>query len=140
MRAAGGRGRFRRCRMAAVRPTTTGMTILETDTALNAAVRGEVIRPGDSSYDDARAVYNARHDRRPALVVRAAGVADAIAAVNHARDRGLQLAVRGGGHSIAGFSTCDGGLVLDLGPMRGIRVDPAARTVRAEGGCTWADL
>jgi FAD/FMN-containing dehydrogenase len=116
------------------------MTILETDTALHAAVRGEIVRPGDPGYDEARAVYNARHDRRPALIVRAAGVADAIAAVNHARERGLPLAVRGGGHSIAGFSTCDGGLVLDLGPMRGIRVDPATRTVRAEGGCTWADL
>jgi FAD/FMN-containing dehydrogenase len=116
------------------------MTILEADTALDTAVRGEIVRPGDPGYDEARAVYNARHDRRPALVVRAAGVADVIAAVNHARERGVPLAVRGGGHSIAGFSTCDGGLVLDLGPMRGIRVNPAARTVRAEAGCTWADL
>ena len=108
--------------------------------ALDTHLRGEVFRPGDPGYDQARAVYNAQHDRRPALVVRAAGVADVIAAVADARDRGLPLAVRGGGHSIAGFSTCDDGLVLDLGPMRGIRVDPVTRTVRAEAGCTWADV
>ena len=118
------------------------MTTLATDPAatLAADLRGDVIRPDDPGYDEARAVYNAQHDRRPGLVVRATGVADVIAAVHHAREHDLPLAVRGGGHSIPGFSTCDGGLVLDLGPMRGIRVDPENRTVRAEGGCTWADL
>ncbi len=81
--------------------------------------------PGDPGYDSARAVYNAQHDRHPAMVVRAADVADVIAAVRHARDHDLLLAVRGGGHSIAGFSTCDRGMVLDLGALRGIRIDPA---------------
>jgi FAD/FMN-containing dehydrogenase len=108
--------------------------------ALRAAVRGRVIVPGDDDYDQARRAYNAVHDRRPALVVRAAGVADVVTAVNVARDHSLLLAVRGGGHSVAGFSTCDDGLVVDLGAMRGIRVDPERSTVRAEGGCTWADL
>jgi FAD/FMN-containing dehydrogenase len=108
--------------------------------ALAAAVRGEVITPDDQAYDHARRVYNAEHDRRPALVVRAGGVADVIAAVNHARAHGLALAVRGGGHSIAGFSSCDDGLVLDLGGLRGVRVDPVEQRVRAEAGCTWADL
>src|SRR5688500_14488658 len=100
MQAAGGCRPVRRCRTPAARPTTTRMTIVEADIALDAAVRGEVVRPGDPGYDEARAVYNARHDRRPALVVRGAGVADVIAAVNHARERVLPLAVRGGGHSI----------------------------------------
>lgn len=108
--------------------------------ALTAALHGQLVGPGDRDYDEARAVYNAQHDRHPALVVRAAGVADVLAAVHHARDRDLPLAVRGGGHSIPGFSTCDDGLVLDLAPMRGIRVDPHRRTARAEGGCTWAEV
>src|ERR671913_1710885 len=108
--------------------------------ALKASLRGELIRPSDENYDEARKVYNAMHDRRPALIVRAAGAADAIAAVRFAGEHDLLLAVRGGGHSIPGFGTCDGGLVLDLRRMRGIRVDPERHTVRAEGGCTWADL
>jgi FAD/FMN-containing dehydrogenase len=107
---------------------------------LRQRLRGEVVRADDAGYDEARRVYNALHDRRPALVVRAAGVADVMAAVRFATAHGLALAVRGGGHSVAGFGTCDGGLVIDLGRMRGIRVDPARRTARAEGGCTWADL
>jgi hypothetical protein len=107
---------------------------------LKANLRGELIRTGDENYDEARKVYNAMHDRRPALIVCAAGVADVIAAVRFAGEHDLLLAVRGGGHSIPGFGTCDGGLVLDLRRMRGIRVDPERRVVRAEGGCTWADL
>jgi FAD/FMN-containing dehydrogenase len=107
---------------------------------LKAGLRGELVRPGDENYDEARKVYNAMHDRRPALIVRAAGAADAIAAVRFAGEHDLLLAVRGGGHSIPGFGTCNDGLVLDLGRMRGMRVDPERRTVRAEGGCTWGDL
>ena len=104
-----------------------------------AGLHGEIVLPDDPGYDTRARVYNAQHDRRPAMVVRAADVADVTAAVNHARTRSL-LAVRGGGHSLAGFSTCDDGLVLDLGGLRGIRVDPDARTARAEAGCTWADF
>ncbi len=104
------------------------------------SLRGDLVQPGDAEYDQARAVYNAMHDRRPAMVARAAGVADVMAAVSFARDNGLLLAVRGGGHSVPGFGTCDGGLVIDLGRMKGIRVDPERCTVRAEGGCTWGDF
>jgi FAD/FMN-containing dehydrogenase len=113
--------------------------ILDT-TELRTQVRGGIVRPEDTGYDEARRVYNAMHDRRPALIVRAAGVADVLATVRFAAGRGLALAVRGGSHSVPGFGTCDGGLVLDLGRLRGIRVDPERRTVRAEGGCTWGDL
>jgi hypothetical protein len=103
-------------------------------------IRGALIQPQDDGYDEARRVYNAMHDRRPSLIVQAAGVADVIAAVNFARENDLVLAVRGGGHSVPGFGTCDDGLVLDLGRMNGMRVDPVGRTVRAEGGCTLGDL
>ena len=105
-----------------------------------AGLRGDTVYPGDPDYDTVRAVYNAQHDRHPAMVVRAGGVADVIAAVRHARAHDLPLAVRGGGHSIAGFCVCDDGMVLDLRRLRGIRVDPTTRTARADAGCTWADL
>lgn len=108
--------------------------------ALGAQLRGALVRPGDDAYDEARTVYNAMHDRRPALIVRARDAADVIASVTFARTHDLLLAVRGGGHSVPGFGTCDDGLVLDLGPMKGIRVDPEHETVRAQGGCTWGDL
>jgi FAD/FMN-containing dehydrogenase len=107
---------------------------------LIAAVRGEVIQPNDAGYDDARRVYNAMIDKRPALIVRARDVADVIAAVNFAREQQLLLAVRGGGHNGPGLGSCDGGVVLDLGPMRGVWVDPATRTARVEGGATLGDL
>ncbi len=108
--------------------------------AFETRLRGRLIEPRDDGYDEARKVYNAMHDRRPGLIVQAAGVADVMAAVDFARAHDLLLAVRGGGHSVPGFGTCDEGLVLDLGQMKGIRVDPERRTVRAEGGCTWGDL
>ena len=108
-------------------------------TELRGWVRGDVIAPGDERYDEARKVYNGMIDRRPAVVVRCAGVADVIAAVKAARAEGLNIAVRGGGHSVPGFGTADDALVVDLVRMKGIRVDPAARTARAEGGCTWGD-
>jgi len=103
-------------------------------------LRGTAIRPGDQDYDSARSIWNGAHDRNPALIVRCAGVADVMRTVDFARSEGLPLAVRGGGHSIPGFSTVDDGIVLDLSPMKGVRVDPDARTVAAEGGCAWADL
>jgi FAD/FMN-containing dehydrogenase len=112
---------------------TTDMTRLE-------GVRGPVIVPADLAYDEARKVYNGMIDRRPAAVIRCADVADVIAAVGFARDEGLDLSVRGGGHSVPGFGTNDAGIVCDLSGMRGTRVDPARRTTRAEGGCTWGDL
>jgi len=103
-------------------------------------LRGTAIRPGDQDYDSARSIWNAAHHRNPALIVRCAGVADVMRTVDFARSEGLPLAVRGGGHSIPGFSTVDGGIVLDLSPMKGVRVDPEARTVAAEAGCLWSDL
>src|SRR5438093_1711240 len=107
---------------------------------LRTQVRGDVIATDDEAYEEARHVYNAMIDRRPAMIVRAANVGDVIAAVNLARENGLDLAVRGGGHSVPGFGTCDGGVVIDLSRMRGIRVDPASATARAEGGATWGDF
>ncbi len=108
--------------------------------ALRARVRGTVIEPDQAGYEQARRIYNAVHDRRPAMIVQATCAADVMAAVTFAREQELQLAVRGGAHSIAGFSTCDGGLVIDLAPMKGIRVDPARRRARAEPGVTWGDF
>ena len=93
---------------------------------------GEVIRPGEPKYDAARAVWNGMIDRRPALVVRPTGAADVIAAVRFAREQDLPIAVRGGGHSIPGFSTCDDGIVIDLSRMRGVTVDPERRTAYAQ--------
>jgi FAD/FMN-containing dehydrogenase len=107
---------------------------------LRGKVRGSVIAPDDEGYDEARRVYNGMIDRRPAAVVRAANAGDVIAAVNFARENSLDLAVRGGAHSVPGFGTSDGGLVVDLSEMRGVRVDPAARRARAEGGATWGDF
>src|SRR5712691_1744755 len=99
---------------------------------LRGQLRGQLIVPDDEGYDEARRVYNAMIDRRPAAVVRAANAGDVIAAVNFARENSLDLAVRGGSHSVPGFGTCDGGLVIDLSGMRGVRVDPVARRARAE--------
>jgi FAD/FMN-containing dehydrogenase len=103
-------------------------------------VRGAVIQPGDAGYDDARRVWNGLIDRRPALIVRPTGTADVIEAVNFARDEGLLLSIRGGGHNVAGNAVNDGGLVIDLAAMRGVHVDPATRRVRVQGGATLADM
>jgi FAD/FMN-containing dehydrogenase len=107
---------------------------------LVAAVRGEVITPDDDRYEEARHVYNGMIDRRPAVIVRAANAGDVMAAVALARENDLDLAVRGGGHSVPGFGTCDGGVVIDFAGMRGVRVDPRNSTARADGGATWADF
>jgi len=109
-------------------------------TELKGTVRGEVVFPHDAEYENARKVYNAMIDKRPAVVVRCTGVADVIAAVKAAHAEGLAVAVRGGGHSVPGFGTADDAVVVDLTRMRGIRTDPDAKTVRAEGGCTWGDF
>jgi FAD/FMN-containing dehydrogenase len=107
---------------------------------LRESVRGEVITTADPAYDEARTVHNGMISRYPEVVLRAGQVADVIAGVNFARDRGLALAVRGGGHSAPGFGTCDGGMVIDLSPMRTVYVDPATATARADGGATWGDF
>lgn len=104
------------------------------------ALRGHLIQPGDGEYDAARKVWNGMIDRYPALIVRCASVEDVVAAVNFAREQRLPLAVRGGGHNVAGHGTCDDGLVIDLSPMKQIEVDPVARLARAGGGVTWAEL
>ena len=105
-----------------------------------AGLRGQLLRPSDDGYDAARTLWNAMIDKRPALIARCAGTADVIRSVGFARDQRLLVAVRGGGHNVAGNSVCDGGLMIDLSPMKGIRVDPVRRTARAEAGCTWRDL
>ncbi|MBA3823185.1 MAG: FAD-binding oxidoreductase [Ktedonobacterales bacterium] len=105
-----------------------------------ARLRGELLRPGQDGYEAARHIYNGMIDRHPALIARCVDVADVMAAVNFAREQALTLAVRGGGHSGPGMSMCDDGLVIDLSNMKGIHVDPAARTARVEGGCVWGDV
>ena len=107
---------------------------------LRESIRGEVIAMADAGYDAARAVWNGMIDKRPALIVRCSGVADVIAAVDFARSQDLEIAVRGGGHSLPGFSTTDGGIVIDLSPMKGIRVDPDTQRVVAQAGATWREL
>ena len=103
-------------------------------------VRGEIFAPEDPAYDEARRVYNAMIDRRPRVIVRCAGVDDVVAAVNFARDSGVSIAVRGGSHSVPGFGTADGAVVIDLVRMQGVDVDPAQKTARAEGGATWGEF
>ena len=108
--------------------------------ALRGALRGTFCLPGDPAFETARTVWNAMIDRRPALIVRAAGAADVIRTVNLAREHKLLLSVRGGGHNIAGSAVCEGGLMLDLTPMKSVHVDPAGRTVSVEPGATLGDL
>ncbi len=112
----------------------------EVVSAFRSQLRGELLQPGDKSYDEARKVYNGMIDRRPALIVQCVDTADVIAAVNFGREHGLPIAVRGGGHNGPGFGSVDDGLVIDLRRMRGIRVDPASKTVRVEGGAVWGDV
>jgi FAD/FMN-containing dehydrogenase len=107
---------------------------------LQASFRGELIRPGAAGYDEHRKVWNGSIDRRPGLIARCTGVTDVRAAVRVARERNLLVAVRGGGHSFPGLSVCDDGMLIDLGPMKGIRVDPGAGTVRAQAGVLLGEL
>jgi hypothetical protein len=106
---------------------------------LATSIRGDVLRPGDPGYGE-KPVFNAMHQRRPALIVRCTGTADVVDAVRFARQHNLLLAVRGGGHSVAGHSSCDNGVVIDLTRMRGVDVDPESRTARVQGGALWADV
>ena len=107
--------------------------------ALTATIRGNVLWPGQPGYSD-HPIYNAMHRRQPALLIRCSGTADVVDAVQFARNHGLLVAVRGGGHSVAGHSSCDGGVVIDLTRMRGVDVDPDARVVRVQGGALWGDV
>src|SRR5947199_7368860 len=109
-------------------------------TELETSFRGERVRPGDPSYDEHRKVWNGSIDRRPALVARCAGADDVVAALRLAREDGLPIAVRSGGHSFPGLSVCDDGLVVDLSLMKGIRVDPAARVARVQAGVLLGEL
>jgi len=107
---------------------------------LRNSVDGPVIGPDDEGYDEARSIWNGAIERRPGCIVRCTGVADVVASVGFARERDLLVGVRAGGHGVGGHALCDGGLVIDLSPMKGIRVDPTTRTVRAEAGVLWGEL
>src|SRR5579859_7386131 len=107
---------------------------------LRERARGRVVVPDDPDYEEVRKVYNGMIDRHPSVVVRCVDAGDVMATVDFARDNGLDLSIRGGSHSVPGFGTNDGGVVIDLSRMRGVRVDPASQTARAEGGATWGDF
>lgn len=119
-----------------------GRIVLESDAVeqLRAQVGAQLVERDDPGYDRARRVWNGMINRHPALIVRCRGVADVMAAVRFGREHRMVVAVRGGGHNVAGYGTCDGGLVIDLSPMSHVRVDPEAGTVRVAGGATWADV
>src|SRR5919201_894481 len=120
----------------ATQPKLEETAVLELETSL----RGELVRPDDPAYDDHRRIWNGSISRRPALIARCTGVADVIAAVRFARQTGLEVAVRGGGHSFPGLSVADDALLIDLAPMKGIRVDPSARKARAQAGVLLGEL
>jgi FAD/FMN-containing dehydrogenase len=133
-----------RCRLPRLAPARPEQekTMLDHTTidSLRTRFRGDVIVPGDAAYEPARRVYNAMIDKSPAVIARCTDVADVRQAVSFGQQEGLLTAIRGGGHNGGGLGTCDGGLVVDLSRMRGVRVDPSAQTVRVDGGCTFGDL
>lgn len=123
--------------------TNQGGNALLTEAAvdeLRASLRGPLVTPDDDVYDEVRMLWNGMHDKRPALIARCTGVADVQAAVNFARTHNLLVAVRGGGHNVGGTASNDGGIMIDLSLMKGIHVDPKARTVRVQGGAIWGDV
>src|SRR5215470_1315577 len=115
-------------------------SIAESAAELARGFSGQVLRPEDPDYDDARKVHNGLVDKRPVLIARCRGIADVVDAVKFARTHDLEIAVRGGGHNVAGRATVEGGVMIDLILMKGIHVDPGERLARAQGGTTWADL
>src|SRR5215467_15579422 len=119
---------------------TTSATITAPYQELAAAVRGDLIVPGDPGYDQARAVYNGMIDKRPAAIVRCRDAADVVACVRFAREHSIEIAVRGGGHNAAGFGVWDGALVIDMSLLRSTTVSPENHTVRVDVGCTWGDV
>jgi len=116
------------------------MSLEQSINEFSTQLRGELIQPGDPTYDEARKVYNGMIDKHPTLIAQCVDAADVISAVKFGRENDVTIAIRGGGHNGPGFGTVDDGLVIDLGRMRGIRVDPATSTVRVEGGCVWGDV
>src|SRR6516164_8127331 len=116
------------------------LSIAEAVSGLAGAFSGRLLQPGDGGYDEARRVHNGMVDKRPALIAQCCGTADVCEAVNLARKLGLEVAVRGGGHNVAGRATVEGGVMIDLARMKGIYVDASHRTARAQGGVTWAEL
>ena len=107
---------------------------------LRKRLRGALLQASDPGYVEARTIWNAMIAKRPALIARVSGSADVVACVNFARETGMPLSVRGGGHNVAGAALCDGGLMIDMSLRRGVRVDPDRRIVRVEGGATWGDV
>ncbi len=107
---------------------------------LRAGLQGNLLLPGEAGYDEARSIWNGMHDKHPALIVQPSGVADVISAVNFAREQDLLLAIKSGGHNVAGNALCDDGLLLDMSSMRGVHVDPVAKTAYVEGGAQWIDF
>ncbi len=107
---------------------------------LMASVRGRIVRQADSDYDEIRKIHNGMIDRKPALIVRCTGAADVVQCVRVARDNGMLLSIRGGGHSVAGFALCDGGMMIDMSDAKGVRVDAGRQTARAQAGATWGDF
>jgi FAD binding domain/Berberine and berberine like len=129
--------------MATDAATLTGTQVSISDGALDefrAQIRGSALTPSDPGYAEVREVFNAMHHAGPDLIVSCSGTADVVDAVNFAREQGLAVAVRGGGHSIAGLSSIDGGMLIDLAPMRGVQVDPERRVAQVQGGALWADV
>ena len=123
--------------------TTTGAGAVLEEAAFEdfrSSQRGRTLSPGDDGYEEARKVWNGMIDRRPAVIARCAGVSDVINSINFARENNLLMSVRGGGHNIPGNSVCDGGIMVDLSPMKSVRVNPMKRTAHAEPGLTWAEL
>ena len=123
--------------MTMTEPVETHLGVLND---LKGRIRGPLLRPGDPGFDEARALWNAMIDRRPALIARCLGVSDVVACVKAAREHGIPLSIKGGGHNIAGLAVCDGGLMLDMSLMRGVWVDPVERVARAQAGCVLGDV
>jgi FAD/FMN-containing dehydrogenase len=130
--------------MSAVAAKTTGGVDITLEPKMiddfRARLRGTLLLRGETGYDDARSIWNAMIDRRPAMIARCLGAVDVVTAVNFARENGLLLSIKGGGHNIAGLAVCEGGLMLDMSFMRGVWVDPVARTARAQAGCLLGDV
>jgi FAD/FMN-containing dehydrogenase len=126
--------------MTAIRPRQAPPVDTTAFDDLGGSFGGELLLPTSPEYDTARRIWNGALDRHPACIARCTGVADVVAAVRFARERDLLVAVRCGGHGVAGHAVCDGGLMIDLSPMKGITVDPQARTARAQAGVLWGEL